>query len=111
MPKEPPVKLVIDVPDSIFPALQDLADSVNKQAQQYVQDHVNDSIRQRLYHLRETDNQLSPGLCGFRPNSFRGDRPTLSPEIFAQVEPPQRRCPECLLIFSPNDSDLQRSRA
>ena len=104
------MKLVIDVPDTIFPALQDLADSANKQAEQFVQDHVNDSIKQRLYHLREADNQFSPASCGFRPNSFRGDRPTLSPEIFAQVEPPQRRCPECLLAFSPNHKEPQRSQ-
>ena len=89
------MKLVIDIPDNIFPALVNMAHSANKPAEQFVEDHVNQSLRQRLYHLRATDNQSSDAACGFHPEPSRGDRPALSRDLFLQAEPPQRRCPDC----------------
>ena len=100
------MKFVIDVPDTIVPTLMNIAHAENKPAEQFVEDYVNNTLKQRMYHLRETNNQLSPGACGFHPQPFRGDRPALSRDIFLQAQPPQRRCPDCLAATPHPDTVL-----
>ena len=96
------MKLVIEFPDNLFPALVSIAHAADKPAEKLVEDHILDSVKQRLYHLRNTGTPPFPGVCGFQPNNFRGDRPALSLELFLQAEPPQRRCPECMATLNDN---------
>ena len=87
------MNFIINVPAPLFPVLTQIAHSVQKPAEQYLEDFVTESLKQRLYHLRSQNNQLSEAACGFRPNSFRGDRPALSSDIFLQVDPPAGGAP------------------
>ena len=93
------MKFVIDVPDNLFPALVEIAHTARKPAEQFIEDFLTESIRQRMYHLRDNDQTEPDGACGFRPSMMRGDRPALSLELFAQAETAKRRCPDCVEVM------------
>ena len=93
------MKLVIDLPENLRPALVELAHSIGKPAEQYVEDYLTEGVRQRLYHWRPNGQTNGhQGACGFEPNTARGDRPALTTDVFDQAQPPKRRCPDCNAI-------------